>query len=222
MMPFNFTTSNEYRFDFNVLYKTMMENSIFKQYEFYVRRWVHIFENIELLDRTDSDHFLNRKNFGEFFQYGFSIEDQVFYLHFNIETIKHSVLAEPQPYPLQALPLSVFGTTRGFVQYTNEPYQMKNIPTNTPIILCEFPIEDTRFIVIDGNHRVTSLIKKGEKNVDVVGCHPMNRKSFMSNVDWAMYLFKLESYHISYRVDQGENFNSLVKISNAYNVFKNV
>lgn len=224
-MPYNFITGQKYNFDFNAIYNSLMQNPIFEKQKSYAQKWMKIFQQLDFYDTNivNISDIISHIKMGEVYQYKFFLEDETFFLHFNIEERKHNVLLELQPYPSQQLPLSQFGTKRGYIQYTNEPQPSHDINyKNSPIILCEFPIEDTRFIVIDGNHRITSLINKGEKTVEAVGCHPMNRKSFISNVDWAMYLFKLETYQICCHVDQGEDIESLIKGSNAYNTFRSI
>jgi hypothetical protein len=222
-MPFYFRDLKKYDFDFEVLNTIFMQNPIFNQYEFYVKRWVYIFQTLDLMDSVEiSRNFKNSINIDQYYEYAFPIENQLFHLQFNIDTIIANILKNPKEYPLQRIPLNDFsigGNT--MVLYTDEPGPSKN-HQEAPIILAEFPIEQSDFIVIDGNHRITKLVNDGVKFAKVVGCHPMNRLSFMTNVDWAMYLFKLESYHLSCRVNEGEDFMDLIKRSNAYNTFGNI
>lgn len=104
-----------------------MQNSVFEKQKSYAQKWMEIFKQLDFYDTNivNISDIISNIKLGEVYQNKFLLEEEIFFLHFNIEEIKRVVRFEPQPYPLQQLPLSEFSGSKILFQ-VNFPFLYVN------------------------------------------------------------------------------------------------
>lgn len=215
-MLYDYKKCTYYSFDFHSLINSFKKDTPLQNQNEYLNAWERILITL-------SNHENNPINIDSIisYQYTFNCYDsQVFKLHFNISTIEKSIIKRRLPY--QTYSSDLFGTDDSSFQYTYEPYKDYHLESSSPIILVPFPLGlNTKFIVIDGNHRVSAKVEHS-KEIPAIIYDPRSSIDFLSPINWAFYIFFNEFYFFNIEVIQGKIFSNLLPLSNIHHTFSSI
>lgn len=221
-MAFDYANLKEYSLDTdelrNYFYQHYRLN--FKHFDEWLDGWIKVFKNAE---KDTAIQVSNLKKTGfpafEVFSQNVHFGRATFTFNFIVEGAKAYVKNNKiKPKKIKAN------------QFSKEIKWSKESGTtthdiNNPIFLTTLPMGDNyMYVVIDGNHRVTTLLAKGATEISCIDIHPMeiiNHNILMFTIDKAMYAFMVEAkvfqQHLNLNIHSHE---ALFKSSNINNAFK--
>ena len=151
----------------------------------YLRRWNNVFTMLDEQCALDMLQFQrNRYDFPTDYEtYGFQFDvdavSAVYIYNFDVENLKERA----QHYEIKSYPTELL--IRSAV-YNNDESHSTHL--TTPIILYPLRTNGYKFIVVDGNKRLTYAEKNRIEYIDAVVIDSIQRSDFFSAVDWAMLL----------------------------------
>ncbi|MGG0309281.1 hypothetical protein ABEY43_19615 [Priestia megaterium] len=220
-MAFDLANLEEYSLDIdelrNYIYKNYKLN--FECFDQWIDGWIKVFKNAEK-DTAIQINNLKENGFPavEVFTQNVHFGRATFKFNFIVEGAKEYV--ENSKIKPKKIKASDFSRQ---IKYSNEVSSTPN-NINNPIYIATLPMDKYMYVVIDGNHRLTELLKNGETEVSCIDIHPMEiieRNILLFTIDKAIYAFMVEAKVF----DQHLKLNNyphelLFKSSNINNAFK--
>lgn len=218
-MPFNFFKEHIYSINYNSLYNSPIISETFKNHPEYIESMIKILEEIDLT--------LNNTDINENFAPCNAFEQEVifnvctFYIQFNIDNILKNIFYHPLRYNHSKLYLKKTSII-DCISYTKESYERKHLQSKKPIILSPFyKLPAKKFVVIDGNHRLTAKLENNIEYINYIIYNPINKSDFCSLFDWAMYISFMEVNYIISKVNNGHSIETLLVGSLFFDIFQN-
>lgn len=125
---------------------------------------------------------------GYYFQYPLNLGQETILLHFNINRIQNLSYQT-----IQDVKLSEISTDYENCSYIYSPtaeFKSEHITSETPIIFCPLPTYyGIRYIVIDGNHRVTAKKSEQLSQIKAINYIPNSQYDFLNEFEYQLYSF---------------------------------
>ena len=220
-MAFDLASLEEYSLDINELrsyiYKHYQLN--FEYFDQWIDGWIKVFKNAEN-DTTIQINNLKENGFPAFeiFTQNVHFGRVTFKFNFIIEGAKEYVKnSKVKPTKIKANEFSKQ------IKWSNEGGATTH-DINNPIYLTTLPMDKYMYVVIDGNHRLTELLKNGVTEVSCIDIHPMeiiNQNILLFTIDKAIYAFMIEAKVFEQHLKLNNHPHELLfKSSNINNAFK--
>lgn len=198
-----------YRYTLEPTYKAIIDRNAFisqininkKKYshidgiEKYIDNWISAFFNSFNREKSKIFNFTqNRYYYTTIYVSGYELR-----IHFNID----KALALLNEYPLQRIPLCLFSNNSRqeapikYTEYTSN-HKYRYDLCDIPVIIVQYVLDGFRYLLIDGNHRVTA--KKLTNQYSVTGIVLTFEDSvslIQSEFERALYTFFYEGSHIN-------------------------
>lgn len=168
-----------YSVDYNMFYNTLISSPYLRSISKYIADNIQILQELDNIQTCDkADHF----------KYSFNFSGINFHIHFNIINIIESV--KSSNLPIKKLSSKNFAPINSKVLYSNEPYSENQAKCKEPILLVpfEFP-PSTKYIVIDGNHRLSYQLDMNYKTIKHYIYNPISKSDFCFSYDFYLYEF---------------------------------
>ncbi|YBV92791.1 hypothetical protein M1D53_11585 [Bacillus sp. PK9-021] len=220
-MAFDLANLEEYSLDIDELRKYLYKHYKlnFEYFNQWLDGWIKVFKNAERdtviqIDRLKENGFPAVEVFTQNVHFG----KVIFRFNFIIEGAKEYVKnSKIKPKKIKA---SEFSKQ---IKYSNETSVTTNDISN-PIYLATLPMGKYMHVVIDGNHRLTELLKNGATEVSCIDIHPMeiiNHNILLFTIDKAIYAFIVEAKVFEQHLKLNKHPHELLfKSSNINNAFK--
>ncbi|MGZ9869592.1 hypothetical protein ACU3L3_14330 [Priestia endophytica] len=219
-MAFDYPNLREYSLDIdelrNYIYKHFRLN--FEYFDQWIDGWMKVLKNCEKDTDKQVDN-LKKKGFPMFEVFS---QD----MHFGRVTFKFNFIIEGAKDYIRTTQLKPKKMKAGQFFKDIKWSRMQGNPENElnkPIFLATFPVENYMSVVIDGNHRLTRLLEKGEKEVSYIHIDPMtiiSHNILMFTIEKAMYAFIIEAKVFQQHLEKGTPHQVLFESSNINNAFK--
>lgn len=228
-MPVNFSNLDIYRINYSKLFKHFTSIDIFENrntQEKYIAAWI---ETLKKLDETLTYEF-NTPNKKAIFSTNaiknneFEVFQQpVFYggikivFHFRVSMFKEIVKSESNIEPFK-IPMSEFTSTNSQFKWNPVITDSKYSLNKDPVFMVPFLQGQYNYLVIDGNHRISSFIKASKKEIDTL---ILSEQSILdldilaSAFDKYLYIFHNELHHIANKRQQ-QNLTDLELLNMSY------
>ena len=220
-MAFDLANLEEYSLDLNELrnYLHKYYRLDFKYFDQWIDGWIKVFKNAER-DTTNQINTLKENGVPavEVFTQNVHFGRVTFKFNFIIEGAKGYVKdSKIKPKKIKAN------------EFSKQIKWSKEVSTttheiNSPIYLTTLPMDKYMYVVIDGNHRLTELLKKGVTEVSCIDIHPMeiiNHDILLFTIDKAIYAFMVEAKVFEQHLKLHNHSHELLfKSSNINNAFK--
>ncbi|KYG33461.1 hypothetical protein [Priestia endophytica] len=219
-MAFDYPNLKEYSLDIdelrNYIYKHFHLD--FEYFDQWIDGWMKVLKSCE----KDTDKQVNSLKENGFPMFEVFLQEMhfggvTFKFNFIIDGAKDYVkTTQPKPKKMKA---SQFSKDIKWSRMQDDPKS----ELNNPILLATFPVENYMSVVIDGNHRLTKLLEKGEREVDYIHINPMdiiNHNILLFTIDKAMYAFIIEAKVFQQHLEKGTPHKDLIESSNINNGFK--
>lgn len=207
-MPINYITQKIYSINYASLKTELQQFNIFhdKTYQsFYLERWM---AKLEEADKKESDDFFRPQyqlkyqqellEAPENFQTEIIYDSNIILLHFKVSRLLQYLKTEGvTSADAEDIDVSAFSENR-FINWTETEI---GISKTDPIIMVPFPCgKSYRYLVIDGNHRISDAVKKGEKTIKSysLGAETIvDNHMCCSEFDRLFYIFQNEMFWFS-------------------------
>ncbi|AQU73808.1 hypothetical protein [Priestia megaterium] len=220
-MAFDLANLEEYSLDIdelhNYIYKHYQLN--FEYFNQWIDGWVRVFKNADK-DTTIQINNLKKNGFPivEVFTQNVHFGRVTFKFNFIIEGAKEYVKnSKIKPGKIKADEFS------GQIKWSHEADATTH-DINHPIYLTTLPMDKYMYVVIDGNHRLTELLKSGVNEVRCIDIPPMeiiNHNILLFTIDKAIYAFMVEAKVFEQHLRLNNHPHELLfKSSNINNAFK--
>lgn len=220
-MAFDLANLEEYSLDIDELHKYLYKHYKlnFEYFNQWLDGWIKVFKNAER-DTVIQINRLKENGFPavEVFTQNVHFGKAIFKFNFIIEGAKEYV--ENSKIKPKKIKASEFSKQ---IKYSNETSATTN-DINNPIYLATLPMDKYMYVVIDGNHRLTELLKNGATEVSCIDIHPMeiiNHNILLFTIDKAIYAFIVEAKVFEQHLKINNHPHELLfKSSNINNAFK--
>ena len=173
-----------------LLIKTSGDLKKFKFYNSFKNKWIKV-----LNDSYNNDRIFIQNNIcdlDQIYQYKFFLKDTEFNFDFSIKYIRDYFAFDKSSFPIVTLKNNNGNVTYGdfdcLYNYYNTVETGQLYDDLTDIFLMQFPDIPLKYIVIDGNHRLSEQISKGVKNIPVKFCLPeVCKRSIISYFQLAIF-----------------------------------
>lgn len=202
-MPIDYLSNKPYCIDYQELYREIMKNRILKNYKLqsdYIKLWM---SELQKCDKAECEQF-NDIRFKELIlkesieapeKYRYEIEYgvQKVNIFFRVSRLIQ-ILGNPTDDMIQYFSLDEFIKDNCYIKWdkTEIISELKTFP----ILMAPITVDKyIKLVVIDGNHRLTSWIKKNKKNIPCVildGQALVDNNMFASAFSKLLYIFQNE------------------------------
>ncbi len=167
---------NNKSIEINSLKSYIREDKSLKKFNYYnafYHKWDRILQqygntNISFVTNNLSDE-------DQVYKYLFPIKGSTIEFNFNIPYLKYFLNKGTNLIPKVELSYKnkqlVYGDKLCIFNFYNETECYSNYANFDDIILCPFPSDPVSFIIVDGNHRISELLRKGNNKVQVNYIH---------------------------------------------------
>lgn len=198
-----------YRYPLEPTYKTIIDRNAFisqininkKIYhhidgiENYIDNWISAFINSFNREKSKIFNFTHNR----YYYTSIYISGQELRIHFNID----KALALIHEYPLQRISLNIFSCSNcheasiKYTEYTtNNKYRYDLC--EIPVIIVQYTLDGFRYLLIDGNHRVTAKKQTNQHSVTgIVLTFEDSVSLIQSEFERALYTFLYEGSRVS-------------------------
>lgn len=216
-MLYDYKNAIQYSFDFYSLINSYKNNSPLQGQNNYLNSWERILLSLSKSDNNPI-YFKSETAYQHIIH---CLDSQVFKLHFDISSIANSI--SKKDLPIQFLSSDLFGTDDSPIRYTYEPYNQYHLQSSKPVILAPITLDTyIKFIVIDGNHRVSAKKENVHTDIPVIMYNPTKAHDFVSPINWAFYLFFIETYNFGTQIILGNDFSDLLPLSYIHHTFSDI
>lgn len=203
-MPINMRTNKLYTINYDNWAKELYKITIFKDKNIqkrYVDTWIQKFRELDenssnLLNLESINLILKEKDEDtEIFQLPIWYGSNCIYIHFPVSRIiKEIEDSEIYANDLCDININELKDKRRNIHWTQTEDQVDI--KSQPILMAKMPIgEYYKWLVIDGNHRITDAISKGKKNIKAILINPywmVENNLFCNIFDKYLYIFQNE------------------------------
>lgn len=181
MILYDYDKQTPYSFDFDLWFSRLSDNSPF------FMNWYNILQT--------SYHMKSQPKDGTFFQYSINLQDQFFLLHFNIEHICSIPYKYSNIHKIALKSIGSYGDDSTYIYGPTTNNNFFHLLTPKPIRLCPIPSDyGLKYVVIDGQHRVTTKKIFQIKNVNALIYIPDSENDFIIPFEYNMYQFLYSLY----------------------------
>lgn len=218
-MPFDYPNFREYEFDYDELHSYISSNQRFDFLFFneWLDSWIKILKNTEIDTQKQIKNLYKNGIYNfEVFQQSIHFGDLTFKLNFIINGADDFVKREKPK--VQRIKSTNFYRK---IKWTEE-YKLSTKSLSKPIYIVLFPMGYDG-LVIDGNHRLTQLLKKKQNTIDSIILYPeeiVGQNILLFTVEKAMYAFILEFHRFNHSLQMQFDHEQLFKTSFIHNSFK--
>ncbi|MCH5298109.1 MAG: hypothetical protein J1E85_10645 [Ruminococcus sp.] len=227
-MPFNFDTMKKYELDYNILLQNLNDVVIHifndKQLQqYYCHRWI---EELKYADNylcnqiknpnelkslvnaiNREPHFYKQKII--FNSLNNSTDVYIFFRISHLINILRKSEESKRDKNVQYLSLKYLNSKECKISWTYEDYDKNYVPSEEPIIICEFMDKYTSALVIDGNHRITYALNNNIENIKAYFVSPTTiiyNHILASKFEELIYILKNE-ISLLYNVKKTQNYD---------------
>lgn len=167
--------------------------TIYSSFTDYFNEWLLILEKAQKLifcEECVASHIFTKHELQggrcEVFDFGFTnkFNDDIFYFGFNV----NKILSEVHTFNVQKKPIEDFLC---YVNYRKTPINQEELKVG-PLVIIKNPCSLNQYVLIDGNHRLSSYIANNRKNVQFCIVDKVYPEYFFFSFDWLMYVFQLD------------------------------
>lgn len=216
-MPFDYPNVQRYEVDFDDFHLYLKQNYKlnFKYFDEWLNGWIRVLKNAEIDTQKQIDTLLKDGVYAfEVFQQNLHFGNITFKLNFIINGADDFVnRKKPKTSKFKA---KDFGEKIKWTQTTGSPTK----PLNTPIYLVWYPMDNYDYLVIDGNHRLSQLLAKGQEEIQGILIKPIdviNEGILLFTVEKAMYAFLVEANFMKNEISKGQYTHKKLFDSSAIN-----
>ncbi|MEK5069602.1 hypothetical protein [Sporosarcina sp. FSL K6-1508] len=219
-MAYDFSTLTKYDLNLKELRNYVLQNQFdFKYFDEWVNGWMNVFLNAEIDTLTQIQNlekngiplfevFVKEISFGKAnFNFNFIVEGAKNY-------IKNSKAAPKKKSVTDFL---------NKVMWTEEESESTH-EINDPVYLATLPTGNKMYLLIDGNTRVSQLLRSGTNEITYFDISPNNiieQQILLFTIEKAIYAFLIESYTFQQHLKRGQyTHKDIFKSSNIFNAFK--
>ncbi|MDC7719491.1 hypothetical protein ACFX4Y_16875 [Priestia sp. YIM B13446] len=219
-MPYNLVTSTKYNLDISNIENYIRSNGDFNfsYFDKWLEGWLKVFVNAEVDTQLQISNLQNVQTTGpmEIFLQDVIFNSYEHKLNFVINGVtdylkKHSV-------KVQKIPASRFSQDIKWSRMKDN--STKDI--SEPIFITSLPKDGFKEVVIDGNHRLTTLLSQGAQTVDCVTIKPeviLENDILLFSIDKAIFSFVIEHYVFQQHVKNGTDHKVLFNSSSINTIF---
>lgn len=219
-MAYDFSTLSKYDINLGELRNYISQNKFnFEYFDEWLDGWMNIFKNAE------KDTLTQIKNLEEMeipqlevFVKEVHLGKVTFKFNFIIEGVKNHLKTNGAA--LKKMSVDKFLKT---VTWTKEDTASTH-DINDPVYLTRFPLDDKIYLLIDGNTRVSQLLKNEANEVnyyDILPTDIINEQILLFTIEKVMLAFLLETYTFKKYLIKGESTHKHVfESSNIFHTFK--
>lgn len=218
-MPFDYPNFREYEFDYDELHSYISSNQRFDFLFFdeWLDSWIKILKNTEIDTQKQIKNLYKNGMYNfEVFKQDIHFDDLTFKLNFIINGADDFV-KRGQPKVQRIKSANFFQK----IKWTEE-HGLSTKPLSKPIYIVLFPMGYDG-LVIDGNHRLTQLLKKKQNGIDSILFFPkevIEQNILIFTVEKAMYAFLIEFNSFNQSTQMQSNNEKLFKTSFIHSAFK--
>ena len=224
-MPYDFYKMKSYSIDYSSLLNTFLSFPTFMQsadlQKQYITKWLSVLSDydksiVEIMTNPNEvkKYILLKQTEPEVFQIPIYFEKNTLLLHFRI-----TPLLQMLDYHKQAIETTEIDTnefiTDDKIKWTKESKPGK-APIDMPIILAPFPIGHYSSVVVDGNHRISQIIKTQRKCVSSITLAAktfIDAELFACGFDKLLYTMLIEFQCAKACHDKGMSDNEIIQLS---------
>ncbi|MFC5591682.1 hypothetical protein ACFPRA_22610 [Sporosarcina soli] len=219
-MAYDFSTLTKYDLDLKELQKDVLQKEFdFMYFDEWLNGWMNVFKNAEI---DTSTQILNLEKNGippfEVFVKEISFGKANFKFNFIVEGAKNYI-NNSKVSPNKMSGKDFFSK----VMWTEEEIESTH-EINDPVYLVTFPTGNKMYLLIDGNKRVSQLLKGGINEITYFDISPINiieQQILLFTIEKAIYAFLIESYTFQQHLKRGKyTHKDIFKSSNIFNAFK--
>lgn len=220
-MAFHYVEAKKYDLDIEEIHKHLSNHPWpnFTYYNQWIEGWINVFKFAE----KDTDIQVNNlieTGFPDFqvFTKEVHVGNANFFFNFIVQGANDYVKkSKVKPIKVKAKRFSED------IDWTEEPSGSTH-NLHDPIYITALPLSHYKYVVIDGNHRLTECLAKGEKEINCIDIPPMdilNRSILLFSIDKALYAFFIEAEVFKRHVIQNKfSHKEIFEASNIHNAFK--
>lgn len=177
MQLFDYCSYTSYSFDFENWFKNF--NMEYDEIKLWKQILLKAYKNISNFNYTD-----------ECFQYPLSLGQEIVFLHFNILNIKNSSHKTGKLKLVRLSDITLDYQNSPFIFSLTTDYEDVHIFSDKPIILCPVPsCYGIKYVVIDGNHRVTAKKAAQLYTINALFYTPNLLSDFVNEFEYQLYSF---------------------------------
>ncbi|WP_252195859.1 hypothetical protein [Bacillus mycoides] len=192
-MAYDFSTLSKYDLNLEELRNYILQNRFdFEYFDEWVDGWMNVFKNAKMDTLTQIQN-LEKEGIPSFevFVKGINLGQIAFKFNFIIEGAKNHV--KNSNLSVKKMSANHFVNT---VTWTKEDAKSSH-KINDPVYLTTLPLADKTHLLIDGNKRVSQLLKGGADEINYYDISPMdiiNAQILLFTIEKVMYVFLIETY----------------------------
>ncbi|MCU7197988.1 hypothetical protein [Turicibacter sanguinis] len=198
-MPFDITSKKEYYIDYGELFtilnkeRILDDKEIQEQYLIYWMKWLKENDDIVVKEMSQNIEYIEKalENEPEIFTQEIFFGSQKILLQFRISYILKKVLSQVTKETILNLDIEEFTIENSSIKWTKTNDIIKDSKKdNIPIILVPYHNGNYLYLLIDGNHRLTKLLRENRTKVDTVILNAQSLvdiRGFFSGFDMYFY-----------------------------------
>lgn len=219
-MAYDFSTLSKYDINLGELRSYISQNKFnFEYFDEWLDGWMNIFKNAE---KDTLTQIKNLEEMGippfEVFVKEVHLGNVAFKFNFIIEGVKNHLKINGAA--LKKMSVDKFLKT---VTWTKEDTESTH-EINDPVYLTRLPLDDKIYLLIDGNTRVSQLLKNEANEInyyDILPTDIINEQILLFTIEKVMLAFLLETYTFKKHLNKGEfTHRYIFKSSSIFHTFE--
>lgn len=228
-MPYNFCEMYPFEIDYKDLeatllsfpahFQTSQDKELFCRY---IGNWIQVLQESDrtIVKQMATPGMVNKLfqmklSEPETFQIPIQLGNNTIFLSFRVSPLRRTLSQQPTK-PENVLISQLLENEK--TRWQQEP-SLGLHPVTEPIIVVPFPVGNDNQLVIDGNHRLSMLIKQNAKTVPVysVSSQTLIMNGFLSSIfELQLYTLIIELRSISVYINQGVSAKKIISSSLLY------
>ncbi len=219
-MAYDYSTLTKYDLNIKELRNHVLQNQFdFKYYDEWINGWMNVFINAEIDTLTQIQNLeRNGVPLFEVFVKEISFGNADFKFNFIVEGAKNYIKnskATPKKIPVSEFLKKVMWTE----EETESSHEI-----NDPVYLTTLPTGNKMYLLIDGNKRVSQLLRSGANEIkyfDISAEDIIEQQILLFTIEKAMYAFLIETYTFQQHLKRGRyTHKDIFESSNIFKAFK--
>lgn len=199
-MPFDLQTMNEYHIDYDEVFtilnneKILDDKEIQEQYLIHWMKWLKENDEIVVKDMYQNIEYIEKSlaKEPEIFTQEIFFGSQKVLIQFRISHILNCILPQATKEDILSLDIEEFTSENSSIKWTKvDDISIRSKKINNPIILIPYNCGNYLELLIDGNHRVTTILRESKTKVEAVRLKSQALvafKCFISSFDMYFYV----------------------------------